>query len=125
MLFLQMYYNCFMIAMKSSPMISLVKSNILKFMKLKGVTVRELALRTGLSEVAIRNWFSAANYAPSLPNIEKVCAALEIQPFELFCAETDEAVPLSREKRALLQKYDLLTEKQRNAVTTMMDSYFQ
>lgn len=120
-----MYYNCFMIAMKSSPMISLVKSNILKFMKLKGVTVRELALRTGLSEVAIRNWFSAANYAPSLPNIEKVSIALEIQPFELFCDEADELIPLSHEKRALLKRYDLLTEKQRSALMTVVESYFE
>ena len=124
MLFIQMYYNCFMIALKSSPMISMVKFNIQKFMKMKGVTVRELALRTGLSEVAIRNWFSAVNYAPSLPNLEKVCIALEIQPFELFYDETDDVVPLSREKRALLNKYDLLNDKQKEAMMTMLESYF-
>ena len=114
-----------MMAMKNSPMISLVKTNIQKFMIQKGVTVRELALRTGLTEVAIRNWFSAANYSPSLANIEKVSAALEIQPFELFCDIGDDAIPLTDEKKTLLEKYDNLTPKQRAAIMTMLDSYLE
>lgn len=118
-----MYYNYFVMVMHNSPMILIVKTNILKFMKQQSVTVRELALRTGLSEVAIRNWFSAANYSPSLGNIEKVCTALEIQPFELFCDDGDEAIPLSPEKRALLERYDILTDKQKAAIGTMIDSY--
>ena len=104
-------------------MILMVKTNIQKFMKQKSVTVRELALRTGLTEVAIRNWFSAANYSPSLVNIERVCTALEIQPFELFCDMEDDAIPLTAEKKVLLDKYDNLTPKQQIAIMAMLDSY--
>lgn len=104
-------------------MILMVKTNIQRFMNQKGVTVRELALRTGLTEVAIRNWFSAANYSPSLANIEKICIALEICPFELFCDIGDAAIPLTEEKKILLDKYDDLTPRQRAAVMTMLDSY--
>ena len=123
MLFPQMYYNCFIMAMKNSPVILMVKTNIQKFMRQKCVTIRELALRTGLTEVAIRNWFSAANYSPSLVNIERVCTALEIQPFELFCDRGDMVIPLTEEKKALLDKYDNLTPKQKAAIMTMIDSY--
>ena len=125
MLFPQMYYNCFIMAMKNSPMISMVKTNIQKFMIQKGVTVRELALRTGLTEVAIRNWFSAANYSPALVNIERVCTALEIQPFELFCDIGDDAIPLTEEKKTLLEKYDNLTPKQKAAIMILLDSYLE
>ena len=120
-----MYYNCFIMAMKNSPMILMVKTNIQKFMRQKCVSVRELALRTDLTEVAIRNWFSAANYSPSLANIEKVCAALEIQPFELFCDIGDDAIPLTEEKKTLLEKYDNLTPKQKAAIMIMLDSYLE
>lgn len=106
-------------------MILMVKTNIQKFMKQKCVTVRKLALRTDLTEVAIRNWFSAVNYSPSLANVEKVCIALEIQPFELFCDTGEAAIPLTAEKRALLEKYDRLTPKQKLALMTMLDSYFE
>ncbi len=123
MLFPQIYYNSFVMSIKNSSMILMVKTNIQKFMKQKGVTVRELALRTDLSEVAIRNWFSSANYSPSLPNIEKVCNALEIQPFELFCDMKEAVVPLTNEKRILLDKYDNLTSKQKFAIMTVIDSY--
>lgn len=109
--------------MKNSPVILMVKTNIQKFMRQKCVTIRELALRTGLTEVAIRNWFSAANYSPSLVNIERVCTALEIQPFELFCDRGDMVIPLTEEKKALLDKYDNLTPKQKAAIMTMLDSY--
>ena len=122
-MFPQMYYNCFIMAIKNSPMILMVKTNIQKFMRQKCVTIRELALRTGLTEVAIRNWFSAANYSPSLVNIERVCTALEIQPFELFCDIGDDAIPLTEEKKTLLDKYDNLTPKQKAAIMTMIDSY--
>ena len=125
MLFPQMYYNCFTMAMKNSPMILMVKTNIQKFMRQKCVSVRELALLTDLTEVAIRNWFSAANYSPNLANIEKVCAALEIQPFELFCDIGDDAIPLTEEKKTLLEKYDNLTPKQKAAIITMLDSYLE
>ena len=125
MLFPQMYYNCFIMTIKNSPVILMVKTNIQKFMKQKCVTVRELALRTGLTEVAIRNWFSAANYSPSLANIEKVCSALGIRPFELFCNIGDDAIPLTEEKKTLLEKYDNLTPKQKTAIITMLDSYLE
>lgn len=125
MLFPQMYYNCFIMTIKNSPVILMVKTNIQRFMKLKCVTVRELALRTGLTEVAIRNWFSAANYSPSLANIEKVCSALGIRPFELFCDFGDDAIPLTEEKKTLLEKYDNLTPKQKTAIMTMLDSYLE
>lgn len=117
-----MNYNGLTMAKTNSPLIELVKSRIRYFMTIKDLSFYELSMQSGVTEVCIRNWFTARNYTPSMKAIEKIAAALEIMPYELFCSE-EEIMPISPEKRALLQKLDTLTPKQKDAITLLIDSF--
>lgn len=110
--------------MKSTPLIENVKTKILQQMKKKGLSSRQLALMTGLSEVGIRNWFSVRNYTPSLYAIEQVCVALEIFPYELFC-DAEDIIPVSPQKRLLLEKYDDLSPTQQDLILAIIESYLE
>ena len=57
---------------------------------------------------------------PSLPSLEKICAAFGITLAQLF-AEGEEAVTLTADQRQLLARWNRLTEEQRAALLRLLE----
>ena len=117
-----MYYNSLTMITKDSELIKSVKERIRAYMRAKNISFYALSVRTGLSEACLRNWYTAKQYTPTLEALEKVCTALGIYPYELFC-RYEEVMPVSEEKRAMLEKIDRLSDKQKHALEAILDSY--
>lgn len=116
-----MYYNERTMGRENSEFIKHVKERILYFMDIRKMSFYELSLQSGVTEVCLRNWYSARNYTPSLEAIEKVCTALDIRPFELFCDEQD-IMPVDERKREILKSMDALTQEQLSAIIALIKS---
>lgn len=106
---------------KNTALVALVKDRILMYMKARDMSFYKLSLLSGVSEIGLRNWYSERNYAPSLQMLEKVCSALKIYPYELFCQDED-LLPVSKEKRIFLEKLDCLPKKHQEAIMDLINS---
>lgn len=106
----------------NSVLVSKVKSKIKELIISKRLSIYELAQKADLREACIRNWYTARNYTPSLEAIEKICKALEISVFELFC-DGEDVIPVNHENMLLLKKMQKLNAIQKNAVMIHIESY--
>lgn len=86
----------------------------------RGWTEYQLAERSGLPQSTISSWYRK-NMVPTLPSLEKICAAFGIPLSQLF-AEGDEPVTLTPEQRALLERWNQLSEPQREALLKLMET---
>ena len=66
--------------------------NLRKYRRNSGISQMTLAERCGTSTSYIGQ-IEIGNRFPSLEMIEKISEALQIQPYLLFCPETDEKLP--------------------------------
>lgn len=99
----------------------LIKDRIIQFMTARNFSFADLSDRSGISEVGIRNWFPKKNYIPTLPALEKVAAALDVYPYELFCRDGD-MTPVSPKNKEILKKIELLSERQRHIIVELIDN---
>lgn len=115
-----MYYNGDTMA-TDTELTHLIKDRILYFMKARDLSFKDLSELSGVSEVGIRNWFPKKNYIPTIPALEKIIQALEIYPYALFCNDED-VMPVSPEDKELLKKIGQLSNKQRAAISELLDN---
>lgn len=106
----------------NSVLVARVKSKIKELMEINNMSVYELAQKSDLTEACIRNWYTSRNYTPSLEAIEKICSALDMPVFELFCND-EEKMPVSEDNKEILKKLQLLTPKQRRAIIAHIEGY--
>ena len=85
----------------------------------RGWTEYQLAERSGLPQSTISSWYRK-NMVPTVPSLEKVCAAFGITLSQLF-AENNEPVALTPSQRALLDKWDRLDEEQQAAIFQLIE----
>ena len=85
----------------------------------RGWTEYELAERSGLPQSTISSWYHK-DMVPSVPSLEKICAAFGITLSQLF-AEENTAVCLTDSQKQLLERWSHLTEKQQRALFDLMD----
>ena len=76
----------------------------------RGWTEYQLAERSGLPQSTISSWYRK-NMVPTIPSLEKICAAFGITLSQLF-AEGDTPVALTRSQRELLERWSRLSEEQ-------------
>lgn len=86
---------------------------------LTDMTEYELAERSGLPQSTISSWYHK-DMVPSVPSLEKICAAFGITLSQLF-AEENTAVCLTDSQKQLLERWSRLTEKQQRALFDLMD----
>ena len=108
---------------KDTPLTSLVKSRVMDFMIKRNLSIYSLADKSGVTEIAIRDWYKK-NHVPSILSLEKIAAVLDVEPFEFFCRDED-VMPLSPENKEILKLLDNLTQKQKEAVLLHIKSYFE
>lgn len=92
---------------------------ITAYREARGWTEYELAERSGLPQSTISSWYRK-NMVPTVPSLEKICAAFGITLSQLF-AEENTAVSLTDSQRQLLERWSRLSETQQHALFDLMD----
>ena len=92
---------------------------IARYRQERGWTEYQLAERSGLPQSTISSWYRK-NMVPTVPSLEKVCAAFGIILSQLF-AEDDEPVTLTSSQRELLARWVRLDEEQQAAIFHLID----
>ena len=85
----------------------------------RGWTEYELSERAGLPQSTISSWYRK-NMMPTVPSLEKRCAAFGITLSQLF-AEGEEQVALTPAQRQLLERWARLSEAQQAVVFQLID----
>ena len=85
----------------------------------RGWTEYQLAERSGLPQSTISSWYRR-NMVPTVPSLEKICAAFGITLSQLF-AEDEEPVTLTAPQREMLARWVRLDEDQQAAIFQLMD----
>lgn len=92
---------------------------IARYRQERGWTEYQLAERSGLPQSTISSWYRK-NMVPTVPSLEKVCAAFGITLSQLF-AEDGEPVTLTSPQRELLARWVRLDEEQQAAIFQLID----
>ena len=96
-----------------------ILATIVEYREERGWTEYQLADISGLPQSTISSWYRK-NTMPTLPSLEKICAAFGITITQLF-SEGEEAVVLTPSQRDLLDRWSRLSEEQQTAVFTLID----
>ena len=92
---------------------------IARYRQERGWTEYQLAERSGLPQSTISSWHRK-NMVPTVPSLEKVCAAFGITLSQLFAAD-GEPVTLTSSQRELLARWVRLDEEQQTAIFQLID----
>ena len=92
---------------------------IARYRQERGWTEYQLAERSGLPQSTISSWYRK-NMVPTVPSLEKVCAAFGITLSQLF-AEDGEPVTLTAPQKKLLDRWVRLDEEQQAAIFQLID----
>lgn len=96
-----------------------ILSAITAYREERGWTEYQLAERSGLPQSTISSWYRK-NMIPTVPSLEKVCAAFGVTLSQLF-AEGDAPVALTQSQKLLLERWSRLNEEQQSAIFTLID----
>ena len=96
-----------------------ILATITAYRQARGWTEYQLAERSGLPQSTISSWYRK-NMVPTVPSLEKICAAFGITLSELFAAG-DEPVVLTDAQQKLLERWSALSEQQQAVVFALID----
>ena len=96
-----------------------ILSVITAYREERGWTEYQLAERSGLPQSTISSWYRK-NMVPTIPSLEKICAAFGITLSQLF-AEADAPVSLTEAQKKLLERWSRLSEEQQAVVFALID----
>lgn len=96
-----------------------ILTTITQYRELRGWAEYQLAERAGLPQSTISSWYRK-NMIPTIPSLEKICAAFGITLSQLF-AEGDTPVSLTKSQRELLERWSKLREDQQAVVFSLID----
>lgn len=86
-----------------------IGEKIKKFRLIRNLSQKQVALRAGMSEPAIRN-YELGNRTPSDTQIEKIALALDISPFAIANPNLDTEIGIMHAFFYLEEKYGLIPE---------------
>ena len=100
-----------------------VLEKIKRLQEERGWSTYKLAYEAGLTQSTLSNMF-ARGTCPTVDTLEKICDAFGISLAEFF-EEDDRKAHVSKEELELLRKYRALTDKENDAVKSMIDALFK
>lgn len=100
-----------------------VLEKVKKLQEDRGWSTYKLAYESGLTQSTLSNMF-ARGTCPTVDTLEKICEAFGISLSEFF-EEDDRKTYVSKEELELLRKYRALTDKEKDAVKSMINALFQ
>ncbi|OUQ16556.1 helix-turn-helix domain-containing protein [Lachnoclostridium sp. An138] len=86
----------------------------------RGWTEYQLSVKSGLTQSTISSWYRK-NLIPSIPSLEKICAAFGITLSQFFASE-DDTFTLTDTQRKLLENISQLSEEQQNALIYFLET---
>ena len=89
----------------------------------RGWSTYKLAYEAGLTQSTLSNMFTRGT-CPTVDTLEKICDAFGISLADFF-EEDDRKAHVSKEELELLRKYRALTDKEKDAVKSMIDALFK
>ena len=92
---------------------------ITSYREARGWSEYQLAERSGLPQSTISSWYRK-NIIPTIPSLEKICAAFGITLSQLF-AEGETTVSLTDSQKKLLERWARLNEEQQAVVFALID----
>lgn len=92
---------------------------ITSYREARGWSEYQLAERSGLPQSTISSWYRK-NMIPTIPSLEKICAAFGITLSQLF-AEGETTVSLTESQKKLLERWARLNEEQQAVVFALID----
>ena len=96
-----------------------ILATITEYREARGWTEYQLAERSGLPQSTISSWYRK-NMVPTIPSLEKICAAFGITLSQLF-AEGNAPVSLTDSQQELLARWSRLTADQQAVVFALID----
>ena len=85
----------------------------------RGWSEYQLSERSGLPQSTISSWYRK-NMVPTVPSLEKICAAFGITLSQLF-AEGDAPVTLTESQKELLKRWSRLNKEQQAVLFSLID----
>ncbi|MBR2589746.1 MAG: helix-turn-helix transcriptional regulator [Clostridia bacterium] len=99
------------------------KVRIKQLMDERNISEYRLAKNSGLSQSTISNIF-VRNTSPTIPTVEAICNGLGITLSQFFCDESQEqSVYLTPEQKQMFDSWVSLSEEQKQAITTLIQSF--
>lgn len=98
-----------------------ILSAITELREMRGWSEYQLAERSGLPQSTISSWYRK-RMIPTVPSLEKICAAFGITLSQLF-ASGDDPVSLTDSQRALLSRWARLDPDQQSAIFQLIDRF--
>lgn len=92
---------------------------ITKYREERSWTEYQLAEHSGLPQSTISSWYRK-NMVPTIPSLEKICAAFGITLSQLF-AEDDTAVSLTASQQKLLERWSRLSQEQQEVIFALIN----
>ncbi len=96
-----------------------ILSTITKYRQERGWTEYQLAEQSGLPQSTISSWYRK-NMIPTIPSLEKICAAFGITLSQLF-AEDNDPVSLTGPQKKLLDRWSKLSQEQQIVIFALID----
>ena len=96
-----------------------ILSAITSYRQERGWSEYQLAEHSGLPQSTISTWYRK-NMMPSIPSLEKICAAFGITMSQLF-SEGNTPVTLTPSQKKLLERWSRLSEDQQAIVFQLID----
>lgn len=100
-------------------MVKDILATITEYREERGWSEYQLAEHSGLPQSTISSWYRK-NMIPTIPSLEKICAAFGITLSQLF-AEGNAPVALTNSQRKLLERWARLNEDQQAVVFALID----
>ena len=100
-----------------------VLEKVKKLQEERGWSTYKLAYEAGLTQSTLSNMF-ARGTCPTVDTLEKICEAFGISLAEFFESDSRKA-HVSKEELELLNKYRALTDKEKDAVKSMINALYQ
>ena len=100
-----------------------VLEKIKNMQKERGWSTYKLALESSLTQSTLSNMFSRGT-CPTVDTLEKICDAFGITLSDFF-EENDRKTHVSRDELELLRKYRALSDKEKDAVKSMINALFK
>ena len=96
-----------------------ILDRIAKYREDRGWTEYQLSERSGLPQSTISSWYRK-NMVPTIPSLEKICAAFGITLSQLL-ADESELVSLTPMQRKLLERWSRLDEELQTILLHLLD----
>lgn len=91
--------------------------------KAKNISIQELAKKCGISRNAIYLWYNK-NYQPTIGTLELICEKGFGITIQEFFGITDKS-NLTHEQIDLLNRWSMLTDKQKQSLLQIIDNYLE